>query len=582
MITGTLTFPTSWARNKIVSEGAIIVYRGAADNNAAIFRFSANGYVKNVFEGLLELRCEGLCGFGIDVNNPSANMVFSENAFHSLEIVRPRVRALRIGNHSVSGFDVDGASNTFYDYRHRLETGQSGVILDAPNIFNVEFYNPFFGGFGSSAPGEHFHLKQGAGIYLYGIFTGDNAAGVPAILANDANLQISGWNTEGTFIFKSENFLGTRRNILIENVLINDSVTSSTATIAMDIRQGEVTLTNAYLGKDDIHPRYIRCDDTLTATNVFLGQNTTSGAYGGYELAQPQRCIIEGQRPIDVDTAGANPCFHLWWGSASNDLPIGYQKSALGTSTISRSTSNALVPARLDGTLPSYKLSEYTCFVAVASGAAASGQLVDGLIRRTPFTVNTRSGTNGFVSVIRGRALNLVGTTTLTVRLTYFDLFANPLNGNAITVTPDANGYFTAFIAANPADATVVEIVENIGLGVAGASGDIYVQSMDLLPMTAWSINGIPNWPCFVDAWVKYPRGLRPIEEYRKAGVDAKWYSPNTYFIRRWLATAIPTTGTYVRGDEVVFITPSSGNPPGAVCVIGGSPVTWSNIANLA
>lgn len=582
MITGTLTFPTSWARNKIVSEGAIIIYRGPISSSAAIFRFNATGYVKNVFEGLLELRCEERCGYGIDVNNPSADMVFSENTFHDIEIIRPILYAVRIGNQSVSGHDVDGASNSFYDYRHRLETGGSGVIVDAPNNFNIEFFNPFFGGWSSSAPGVHFHLKQAAGIYLHGIFTGDNAAGVPAVLANDANLQITGWNTEGTFLFKSENFLGTRRNILIQNVLVNDSVSSPTATVAMDIRQGEVTLTNAYLGKDDVHPRYIRCDDTLTATNVFLGQNTTTGAYGGYELAQPERCIIEGKRPIDVDTAGANPCFHLWWGSAANDLPIGYEKSALGTTTITRSTSNVLVPARLDGTLPSYKLSEYSCHIAVAAGAAPSGQLVDGLIRRTPITVNTRNGTNGFVSVIRGRAINLVGTTTLSVRLTYFDLFANPLNGNAVTVTPDANGYFTAFITANPADATVVEIVQNIGLGVAGASGDIYVQSMDLLPMTGWSINGIPNWPCFVDAWVKYPRGLRAIDEYSKASIDAKWYAPGAYFIRRWLAAAIPTTGTYVRGDEVKYVAPSSGSPPGAVCVIGGTPGTWSAMANLA
>jgi polygalacturonase len=49
-----------------------------------------------------------------------------------------------------------------------------------------------------------------------------------------------------------------------------------------------------------------------------------------------------------------------------------------------------------------------------------------------------------------------------------------------------------------------------------------------------------------------------------------------------YAATAIPTTGAWVRSDIVWNATPSSGGPPGWVCVASGTPGTWAAMANLA
>ena len=46
--------------------------------------------------------------------------------------------------------------------------------------------------------------------------------------------------------------------------------------------------------------------------------------------------------------------------------------------------------------------------------------------------------------------------------------------------------------------------------------------------------------------------------------------------------TAVPTTGTWKRGDVVLNTTPSAGGTPGWVCVTAGTPGTWKAMANLA
>ena len=51
---------------------------------------------------------------------------------------------------------------------------------------------------------------------------------------------------------------------------------------------------------------------------------------------------------------------------------------------------------------------------------------------------------------------------------------------------------------------------------------------------------------------------------------------------REYYSNAIPIAGAYEAGEVVRFNAPSSGNPPGAVCTVSGTPGTWANMANLA
>lgn len=54
------------------------------------------------------------------------------------------------------------------------------------------------------------------------------------------------------------------------------------------------------------------------------------------------------------------------------------------------------------------------------------------------------------------------------------------------------------------------------------------------------------------------------------------------YGARQHYATAIPTVGTWIRGDIVWNTLPSAGGTPGWMCVAGGTPGTWKAMANLA
>jgi hypothetical protein len=48
------------------------------------------------------------------------------------------------------------------------------------------------------------------------------------------------------------------------------------------------------------------------------------------------------------------------------------------------------------------------------------------------------------------------------------------------------------------------------------------------------------------------------------------------------ISVAVPAAGAWVAGDVADNVAPASGNPPGWVCVVSGSPGTWKAMANLA
>ena len=51
---------------------------------------------------------------------------------------------------------------------------------------------------------------------------------------------------------------------------------------------------------------------------------------------------------------------------------------------------------------------------------------------------------------------------------------------------------------------------------------------------------------------------------------------------RRFFGTAIPSAGTFIRGDIILSTAPAAGATPGWVCTTAGTPGTWKAMANLA
>lgn len=151
MSTNNTYFSLAGPKASAVSEGTAFLVQDASvvdgTSTNAIFRFAHTGQIKNTFNDLM-LRCEDRAAYAIDVRGASGNIVFAENVFNNIEVLAPTVHAVRIGDHLTSGFDVDGACNSFKQLRMRLKTGQGGVYLDALNIFNVTFFSR------SSAAGE--------------------------------------------------------------------------------------------------------------------------------------------------------------------------------------------------------------------------------------------------------------------------------------------------------------------------------------------------------------------------------------------------------------------------------------------
>lgn len=576
-VTGGLTFPANMSAKIIDFQGARIYYKGASDSAAAFLKQTAGQVTRNIIANV-QFYGEDNCGYFLYVAGATGNIVFSENIFRNVEIVRPKVRGIQLGKYSVTGFDVDAATNTFEHLRFRLETGQEGIEIDADNAFSTYMAQVFGGGWGSSAPGTYIRQKVGSGLHIVSLFTGDNAFGVAAdrsdatyaVELNDGNTTIEGWQVEGSCILKMTGFAGERRQVKVSGVEINDSIASSVATYAIYAPNGVLLLDNARLGRT-IHPRMIYCGDTLTARNVDLGASADNTVLGRYNLDHPERCNIEGRRLSDPINRNGNPNFHLWWGSAADDLPLGYEKSALGACVVTRSTSNPLY-------------TQYTARVNISVGAAVSGQLIDGLISRATIGSNTQTGAKSWVGVVRGKVVGaLTGTTTVKARITFINAFVNPNGSNVAEATPDADGNFVILVQANadPADPPV-EVLLNVGLGVAGATGDLYIQTMHTFPMQAYAGAGGEGWRATADVWTKYPAGLDLVAEHAKAGVIAIFNPAVSDWVREWLAATAPATGTHTEGSRVRYFSVAAGGPPGAICVTPGTPGTWKDLANVA
>lgn len=564
-ITAPLHFPFGFVSNTIDLCGAHIYYRGAPDRAAAIFRITRTQFINNTIRNG-KLHCQDRCGFGLYVVGETDGCTISANIVDTLDIYHPAVRAIQFGDFSDTGFDMDGACWTFRNLRTHLKDNQGGILIDAPNIFNTAFISNYWGGWDRSAPLPYLRVKRGSGTYIFDLFTGDNAEGAYAIELNEGNTTILGWNTEGTAILKMEGFVGERRNVYVANLMVNDSTRSAVPTPAILAPDGELILESATLGKANIHPRDVHSGDRLSAINVYLGSNEDGSVFGRYLLDHPDRCVIEGRALLDVASINGNTQFDLWRGDRPDDPPWGYEKSPVGTCTIMR---DAAPDRLLNG--------PFTARLTIARGGLAGG-MCDGLLANVPIC-HVRTAPQSLVAVVRGKAEGLRGAAVV-ARMRFLDGQGNVVNeaveGRA---APGPDGRFILFARGKPLDARAVTAQIGVGLGVAGASGILNLQTFHLLRYDPYTVNGGENWRAIVDAWTKYPAQTNPIEDYAKCGVTA--LHRGGALVRQWLGNAPPTSGSHVRGDTVWNASPAAGDPAGWMCVSDGTPGGWAAMMDL-
>lgn len=574
-ITASLTFPAGFARNQLDFQGSEIKYDGAVDATAAIFKIQNNQFYQNVFENGL-FNCNSKCGFTFYAVGTGMYAI-KANVVRNCNMQYPTVMNVQLGNQSSSGVDMDGADWLFQKCYFRANTPAiSGGRVDADNCFNTRFDHCYFNADSGNYAAGHLQFWKGSGNYVTDAFFGFLGTGTSnyCIYVKDGNLSVFGANTEEGSILKTESMLSERKSIQLNNIMVNEGTSSTTPEYAIYAPVGQLTVSNCTFGKAAQYPRKIYAGDTLFTDNVYLGSNSTGSApffdvLGKYELDWPDRCWIEGRHLSQVNILNANPWVSLWTGSSTDEYPFGYQSSGVGTFTVARSTSNRN---------PLY--APYTALITVSSGAV-SGNKIDGMECRIPIVPLNKNGSKSYVAVARGVATGLTGTTTVAIRVAFWDSTGGYVSGTTNTVTPDGSGLFEAFISSSPTSFDPAYMTVTVGLGVNGASGSIYLNNLSVLSMmAAYTVNSGGHWATIADAWTKYPKDINGNLEYVKAGVLAAGTGKDINLMT-WAAAA-PTIGKWKQGDVVWNTGVSAGGSPGWVCVAAGNPGTWKAMANVA
>ena len=169
--------------------------------------------------------------------------------------------------------------------------------------------------------------------------------------------------------------------------------------------------------------------------------------------------------------------------------------------------------------------------------------------------INTRSKPGRFdSSILRNTTFNISVGTTVAPNQTWLMILSDALIDN-VTV----NDFITVNI---PADAYMIELsppenLRSIGTNIVNSAGKIRWYNW------SWGHTGL---------LYNSPPGLRGFR--LGTGEDV-----NTALIT-W-GTAVPTTGTWVRGSRVINTAPSVGQPRGWACTVTGTPGTWVSEGNL-
>ncbi len=560
IITTALVIPLAWARNHVSFLGSVIKYNGAVDATEAVFSMTATLANSNVFEGGY-LDANEKAGFVFYVVPTGAGFSIKKNTIRDCTLAASTVLNIQIGNETVSGVDLDGADWSF-ENTYFIHDLSAGVRVDGVNCFNIGFRHCWFNTVSGSNSTWHCQFYNGSGYYMFDIFFGFLGAGTATYCIDhrNGNLTVIGANTEEGSILKTSGMVNNRRNIYLANIMVNESTASATKEYAVYAPVGHLTIESCSFGKDTSLQRDVYVGDVLHATSVYLGTNASRGNVGIYELDRPDVCSIEGQYLNNVKVLNGNPTLQLWDGTAVDDLPFGYNNSGFGTSTIQKSALHVVQ-------------GDFTAKVVVAVGYA-TGTDIDGLQVQVPLWGTAFTGMQSAFYVVRGYVENLVGTTTLVLKAVNKGDGAGVYGADSVTITPAGDGTFEGVVPLLFANSLIANLTATIGTGVAGASADIYVDNMYVVPLTSYQANAGFHSYTMALAWTAYPQTNGSIAELSKAGVIVGGTGSDINTIL-W-GSAAPTAGKHKVGDIVLDSAAAPGQPVGQICVTAGIPGTWA------
>lgn len=564
-ITSSIVVPAGFARNTIDFQGSEIRYDGPVDPTAAVFSMTGNQIYFNTFEnGMINANSKaGHCVYAVGAGWQYA---IKANKFINCELRYATVVNVRIGDQTNTGNDQDGADWLFLKcYFRAITPALTGAILDGDNVFNTNFSHCFFNTDSGFTAAGHIRVLRAGSTFVYDAFFGNIDSAAYCIDHRSGILGVFGANSEEGSILTTLGMIEERKSIVLSCVMVNESTASATPEYAVYAPVGQITMQSCTFGKATDRARKVYAGDSLHATNVYLGSDIAGEGWGTYELDYPDRCSIEGQHLNSFRPLNGNPCMHLWNGSASGDLPIGYSLTGSGTVSVQRSTTSAVQ-------------GPYTARLTVAAGYA-TGNVIDGLQAVVPIAQNTKTGRRSITAVVRGSVTGLTGATTLKLRVNMIDASGTVIGSNVSTITP-SGGNFLGMCSVVASDPSIVAVVAMIGIGTAAASGTIYLDNLYAVPVEAFSVNGGAHYKAYVDAWTKYAPPMDGMLEYLKAG-QLSGGTPLALNKITW-GTAAPTVGDHRAGDVVLNSAGSTGNPAGWMCTIGGTAGTWKPMANLA
>jgi hypothetical protein len=424
-------------------------------------------------------------------------------------------------------------------------------------------------------------LLWGSGYYFYNIFCSYlNDTGYAIELHHNGNLSVFGMNTEEYKILKTFDLdQGVRRNILLDNIMINSSEGDGRRSV--DSKDGHIVLQSCCFAGQLIG-RNVYAGDVLIANDVHLGDT------GVFELDFPERCVIDGMKPENYHYVNANPFMELWSGNKENDLPLGYFTTPFQGLIVQRSTENA-------------QLGRYTAKLLISSPAPDKAGIsgISGLSTRIPLGgVCLWDKDNDGNPIVKPRLVCVIveGTVEYETIPKEFGLYLKTIKiddtgerimnvSECLQVNPKRGRFvISGNILITSAELDCLECT--IGMNTENRQQRIiiYVDRLHVFmgDVLATAASGSPYWPPVFRTMTKAPR-LWDNTEYVKSGVLP---FGNTYSPRRMVSGKIekgrPLIGKWKRGDIIWNSEPSRGGCPGWICVESGEPGKWCAMAPLS
>ena len=492
-------FPSGKRFNVIEGNNSKIIWTGGVDATKAILRFSATPSNRIEFRNIT-FDADSKAGFGVLVSNAAANLSINSARWVNCGFDHATVCNTQIGQQTTTTFTVDAACWVFeWCWWHGI-LGSTNIELDATEVVNCDFRSCQIGYVSTTdLPTYNVRLLKGGNASFRTCFFDRVALPGYSIYNTGYTLKIDGCDCETVRFLWQETTLEKTNLITTINSLrlVNAGSVAVDGELAIYAPSGIVSIDGMQLIQGAIRLG-VRVDSKLSIKGSFLaGEFPSSVPTGGdIIMANPQRCDIDGTNPAECGkrALNSNPYLSLWSGSASNDLPIGYSMSASGTATVTRAGISS-------AEWPKTGFGRYCAKVVVTVGAV-SGSVIDGLMCRV--CVDSRRGPGPIVVMVSGFAESMTGATAPKVGIN-----ANSWGGAAWTVIPttprtcsiDSAGRFwgVATILVSPSNVEVGYVDCYVGMGVAGATGTLYISEMIVLPDDGlnWFDSSAGNYPGF-------------------------------------------------------------------------------------